>query len=179
MVPGMRRRLATALVVLAVGALGSQVLSACGDKFVLLGRGVRFQRAYAAIHPAAILLVIPPKSVKNAAVRDSRLQSALKMAGHQVDVVPAASLTEALARARYDIILAERADAVGIADLAPAAPRKAAVLGILEKPSAADLAAARQRLDGVITTPQPLPDILRLLDDVMKARLERARAGTF
>lgn len=173
------RGIAAALVVLAVGSLGSEALSACGDKFVLLGRGVRFQRAYAAIHPAAILLVIPPKSVKNAAVRDSRLQSALKLAGHRVDVVQAASLADALGRARYDIIVAERDDAIDIADLVPVMPRKPTILGVLEKPTAADLAAARQRLDGVITTPQPLGDILRLLDDVMKARLDRARAGTF
>ena len=168
-----------AVVVLSVVSVGSQVVSACGDKFVLLGRGVRFQRAYAAIHPAAILLVIPPKSVKIAAVRDSRLQSALKLAGHRVDVVKAANLAEALGRGRYDIIVAQRDDAIGIADLVPTIPRKPTVLGVLEKSTAADLAAARQRLDGVITTPQPLPDILRLLDDVMKARLERARAGTF
>lgn len=175
----MTRGMAAAVVVLSVASFGSQVVSACGDKFVLLGRGVRFQRAYAAIHPAAILLVIPPKSVKNAAVRDSRLQSALKMAGHRVDLVPAANLADALGRARYDIIVAEHADAIGIADLVPTVPRKPAVLGVLEKSTTADLAAARQRLDGVITTPQPLPDILRLLDDVMKARLERPRAGTF
>jgi len=179
MVPAMTRGMAAAIVVLFVGSFGSQVVSACGDKFVLLGRGVRFQRAYAAIHPASILLVIPPKSVKNAAVRDSRLQGALKMAGHSVDVVAAANLADALGRARYDIIVAERADAIGIVDLVSTAPRRPSIVGILENPAAGDLAAARQRLGGVIATPQPLPDILRLLDDVMKARLDRSRAGTF
>jgi hypothetical protein len=175
----MGRRATVAVVFLAVCTLGSQALSACGDKFVLLGRGVRFQRAYAAIHPAAILLVVPPKSVKVAAVRDPRLKSALTMAGHRVEVVQAAGFAAALLASRYDIVLAEGADATGVREAPAAAGRKPAVICVLESPSAGDLVAAQQRFDGVLKTPQALPDILRLLDDVMKARLERARAGTF
>jgi hypothetical protein len=37
------------------------------------------------------------------------------------------------------------------------------------------MAAARQQLDAVLKTPQPLSDILRTLDDVMKARLDKSR----
>ena len=96
--------LAVALVTLI--SLGSQGVSACGDKFLLVGRGVRFQRAYAAIHPGSILIVLPPKSVKNAAVRDSRLQTALKMAGHRVELVAQANLADQIGRSRYDVILA-------------------------------------------------------------------------
>jgi hypothetical protein len=73
-----------AVLVATVVAGVSEPLFACGDKFLLVGRGVRFQKAYAAIHPASILIVVPPKVVKNAAVRDGRLMTALKMAGHRV-----------------------------------------------------------------------------------------------
>jgi len=54
-----------ALVVggLALSASGSQAVSACGDKFLLVGRGVRFEQAYAAVHRASILIVVPIKSV--------------------------------------------------------------------------------------------------------------------
>ena len=162
-------------VVLTVAGAGSQTVSACGDKFLLVGRGVRFQRAYAAIHPASILIVLPPKSVKEAAVRDSRLQTALKMAGHRVEVVAPANLTDVLGRAKYDIILAERADAFAITDGGPGGPMKPSVVGVLEDPSAVELAAARQRLQGVLKTPQPLSEILKLLDEVMKTRVDSAR----
>ena len=165
--------LAVALVTLI--SLGAQAVSACGDKFLLVGRGVRFQRAYAAIHPASILIVVPPKSVKDAAVRDSRLQTALKMAGHRVELVPQANLAEQIGRSRYDIILAERADALAIPDLVSAAPLKPSVVGVLEDASAADLAEARQRLQAVLKTPQPLFEILKLVDDVMATRLDRSR----
>src|SRR5438876_11736581 len=118
----MRTWVALAVAFLTISSISSQVLSACGDKFLMVGRGVRFQRAYASIHPASILIVLPPKSVKSAAVRDSRLQTALKMAGHRVEVVQSVSIADALVRARYDIVLAERADALGIADVMPAGP---------------------------------------------------------
>jgi hypothetical protein len=173
----MTRAVAATVAFLVVGCIASQDVSACGDKFLLLGRGVRFQRAYAAIHPAAILIVIPAKSVKAAAVRDSRLTSALKMAGHRVDVVKVSQLQEALAGSRYDIILAERADTMGVRNGLAAASKKPAIIGVIEDSGTADGTAARLGLDAVLKTPQSLPDILRLLDDVMKARIEKARAA--
>src|SRR5262245_14651920 len=104
-----------ACVAILVGCLTlvasrSQTVSACGDKFVVVGRGVRFDQAYAAIHPASILIVLPTKNVKSAAVRDSRLLIALKMAGHHVEVVQQqANLAAALGRSRRDIIIVEQA----------------------------------------------------------------------
>ena len=175
----MNRYLAAAVVCLAVGSLGSEAVSACGDKFLLLGRGMRFQRAYAAIHPARILLVVPSKSVKVAAVRDPRLKSALENAGHKVKVVQAAKLAEALAGARYDIILAGRAEATGIPASLAAGSGKPSVIGVLEDSGGADVTAGRLGLDAVLKTPQPLPDILRVFDDVMTARRDRTRAATF
>ena len=175
----MNRYLAAAVVCLALGILGSEAVSACGDKFLLLGRGMRFQRAYAAIHPARILLVVPAKSVKVAAVRDPRLKNALENAGHNVKVVQVAKLAEALAGSRYDLILAGRADAMGIPATLPAAAGKPSVVGVLEDSGGADVTAGRLGLDAVLKTPQPLPDILRVLDDVMTARRDRARAATF
>src|SRR5262249_54117696 len=108
----MKTLVAEALAIVVIAAIGSPVALACGDKFLAVGRGVRFQRAYAAIHPASILIVHPLKSVKIAAVRDSRLITALKMAGHRVQTVQLpTNLSDVLARSSYDIVLAERADA--------------------------------------------------------------------
>ena len=173
----MKKWVATSVLLLTVGSLGSQDVWAFGDKFLLLGRGVRNQRGYAAIHPASILLVVPPKSVKTAAVRDSRLQSALKMAGHRVDVVSTAKMRAALAGSRYDIVLAQRADAIGIPEALPSGGRKPSIIGVVE--DSANVAADGQRFDAVLKTPQPLPDILRLFDDVMKARIDKARTAAF
>jgi hypothetical protein len=169
------RAVSFALLLLAAVSLGSDAMSACGDKFLLIGRGARFQQAYAAIHPASILIVLPPKSVKSAAVRDSRLVTALKMAGHRVELVQQpANLAEILGRSRHDIVLVERADVSAIPDVGVGQP-KAAVIAVLEDPSPAELALARQQLEFVLKTPQSLAQILSLLDDVMKARLGNPR----
>ena len=163
---------ALALTCLTIVGIGSRAVSACGDKFLLVGRGVRFERAYAAIHPASILIVLPLKSVKSAAVRDSHLAAALKMAGHRVEVVQQpANLSEILGRSRHDIIVAEGADASAIRDVAAAVEPKPSVVGVLADPSSAELTAARQQLEYVLKTPQPLPKTLNLMDDVMKTRL--------
>jgi hypothetical protein len=168
-------RIASALLLAALCA--PDILYACGDKFLLVGRGARFQKAYAAIHPAAILIVLPSKSVKNAAVRDSRLRTALKMAGHRVEVLQQpANLAEVLSRSRPDIILAERADASVIPDVGGGGQPKPTVIAVLEEPSSSELASASQQFEGVLKTPQPLSQILNLLDDVMKKRLGKARA---
>jgi hypothetical protein len=169
-----------ALAFACVTVLASQVLSACGDKFLLVGRGVRFDRAYAAVHPASILVVLPPKSVKSAAVRDARLLTALKMAGHRVEVVQQpANLSDVLERSRHDIVLAERADASAIRTAAEGwGPAKPAIVGVLEDPSSTTLTAARQELEYVLKTPDSLARILNLLDDVMQARLDPARRAT-
>ena len=156
----------------------SQSLSACGDKFVPVGRGVRFQNAYAAIHPAYILIVVPPKSVKNAAVRDTRLVKALKMAGHRVDVVQEpANLAEVMRTSPHDIVLAERGDISQIPDVAPAGWRKATIVAVLEDPSSVELATARQQREFVLKTPQSVSHILNFLDDVMKTRLDGQRTA--
>src|ERR1700730_2594592 len=105
----MRTDVALVLAFVTLVGFRSEVVSACGDKFLLVGRGVSFQHAYAAIHPASILIVLPPKSVKSAAVRDSGLQTALKMAGHRVELVQPVRLDDTILHARYDIVLAERA----------------------------------------------------------------------
>ena len=163
-------------VLLAAALCVPDILHACGDKFLLVGRGARFQSAYAAVHPASILILLPPKSVKDAAVRDSRLQTALKMAGHRVETVQQpANLTDVLTRSGYDIVVGERADVAAIPDVTQSGRPKPVLVAVLEDPSPSDFSAAQQQFACVLKTPQPLSQILGLLDDAMKARVESAR----
>jgi hypothetical protein len=168
----MRNVSAVALVVLV---LGSQAVLACGDKFAVLGRGARFQQTYAAIHPGRVLIVVPPKSVKQAAIRDSRLKSALQKAGHKVDQVASVDLRRALSGARYDIVLTSRADLSAVSDGVPDGAIKPSIISIVEEKAPAEAAPARGRADAELKAPQPLPAILRLLDDVMKTRIAKTR----
>ena len=171
----MRIRIASS-VLLAAALCVPDILHACGDKFLLVGRGARFQSAYRAIHPASILILLPAKSVKNAAVRDSRLHTALKMAGHRVEVIQQpANLADVLTRSRYDIVVGERADVAAIPDVTESGRPKPVVAAVLEDASPSDFSAAQQQFACVLKTPQPLSQILGVLDDAMKARAESAR----
>ena len=170
MVPPMRTQAGIVLACLTIGAIGSPAVSACGDKFLLVGRGVSFRHAYAAIHPASILLVLPAKSVKSAAIRDSGLLSALKLAGHRVEVVQQpANLADVLGRSRHDIVLAERADASSAEEAAATvAQAKPSIVSVVEGASSAEAPASPGEY--LLKAPQRLPQILNLLDDVMKVR---------
>jgi hypothetical protein len=173
----MRTCAALALALIATISIAPQVATACGDKFLVVGRGVRFQRAYAAIHPASILVLLPPKTVKSAAVRDSRLLTELKMAGHHVEVIQQpANLSEALRRSRHDIVLAEQSDTAAIRTVSGASEQGApSIVAVVEEPSSDELTAARRQEEFVLKTPQSLLQILNLLDDVMKVRLDGSR----
>ena len=113
-------------------------------------------------------------------MRDSRLLTALKNAGHKVEVVQQpANLADALSHSRHDIILVERADASALRDITPPAGQlKPSIVGVLESPSPSALTDARQQLEYVLATPTSLPRILNLMDDVMKARLDSARRSS-
>ena len=171
----MKYRVSLVLVFVLVIGARSGSLSACGDKFLLVGRGILFQHAYAAVFTGTILIVQPPKAVKSAAVRDSRLVTALKMAGHKVDVVQQpANLADVLRRSAYDIVLVERADASSIPEVSTDRKQKATIVAVLEDPTSTDLAAARQQFEVVLKAPERLVRILNLFDDVMKMRREQS-----
>ena len=52
--------------------IGPEALFACGDKFFLVGRGDRFARAYASLHPGHILLYTGGTTTVSNGLRDAR-----------------------------------------------------------------------------------------------------------
>src|SRR5438132_2552712 len=86
----------------------------CGDKVLALGRAVKLR--YVSAHLASILVYERSGSPGAAAMSsDPSLQSALKKSSQALKVVHDRSeLSEALARGKYDLILADAADAAGV-----------------------------------------------------------------
>lgn len=117
---------------IAIFTAGSVDLGACGDKFLRVGRSVRFRR-YAAAHPAAILIYKPVDSTP-AGIEE--FKALLKRAGHRpVAVDRGTSISVALAAAQYDLVIADYADADRIKNDIQSAPIKPEFLPILYKPS--------------------------------------------
>jgi hypothetical protein len=101
----MRRILVLLTVVAGALSQGPVPLHACGDKLMMLGRGVRFQSKHTP--RAATVLLYLPESATGQALTDPKLESALREAGHAVRAVTSsADLQSALRSGTFDVVLA-------------------------------------------------------------------------
>jgi len=147
---------------------------ACGDKFLVVGRGVRYQRVHPAAHPGSILIYMKPGSQVPAAAKEIQLQSSLKRAGHKVDTVEnAARLQDALKSVKYDLVLADIADSAALERQVGSEPSMPAVVPVLYRPTGDEMAAAQKQYGCAIKVPSK--DYLAAIDDVMLQRLRTAK----
>ena len=106
---------------------------ACGDKFVRVGRGARYQRGYVALHPASIVLYMGSGAAASGTLKG--MEPALKAAGHKVVTVKADALAATLRDGKHDLVLADFADAPRIASEVKAAPNPPELLPVMKKPT--------------------------------------------
>ena len=119
---------------------GTSDAEACGDKFLRVGRGARYQRAYVAVHPASLLLVARPGSTVAAALKD--LEPTLKRAGHKSVVVKDASaVADALDRGQFNIVLADLKDVPTVEGATRTNGARVDVFPFIEQPTSAARAA--------------------------------------
>jgi len=101
---GIVQRLRFAGAVLSAALLSGPVGHACGDKLLAIGRGIRFQRAYAA-RPANVV-IYSKTSQSGATLMSAKLQTTLKQAGHKLQTAEGPSqLDEALKLGKVDVVL--------------------------------------------------------------------------
>jgi hypothetical protein len=116
-------------IALVLAALASMTidLDACGDKLLVLGRGIRFQSRHTP-RAAAVLVYLPPAPVGEA-ITDPNLESALREAGHMVHAVTTNDeLGEALRAGTYDVVLTNVTNAPDLERAERDAPETAIVL---------------------------------------------------
>jgi hypothetical protein len=164
------RRLTWILALLLVSASTSNG-EACGDKFLRVGRGARYQRAYVAVHPAKLLLLARPGSTVAAALNE--LEPTLKRAGHKPVVVKdPAVLPEALGRGHFNIVLGDIRDVPSIEKAARASGVRVDVLPFLEEPTPQTLASAEGDYHCVAEVPGKKADVLGKIDEIMEFALK-------
>jgi hypothetical protein len=169
-------------ILLALAAVMTQAvdpLQACGDKFLLVGRAVTYHRAYGAIYPASILVYAPPLRDATRAIRDPRLQSDLKRAGHKVVLVEnETALARALESDHVDLLLTDVADAdrlskqVGTAALAPV------VLPVMYEPTKEEIKQVEARYHCQLKSSDRADQFLSSIDDAMKARVAQKKKSS-
>lgn len=168
---------AFSLIVVGCAAIlaNSDGVQACGDKFLLVGRGVAFRRAYAAVYPATIVLYAQPQRSVAKAIRDPRLQADLKLAGHTVVVVENdAALTRAL-QSRVDLVLTDVADADRMSSQASTSPSKPTVLPVMYEPTKAEAKEIETRYQCHLTASDRVDRYLVTIDTAMKARADQRK----
>lgn len=115
-----------ALFVIGAVAFAQQAL-ACGEKFLIVGRGSRFQRAYVALHPASVLVL-------NSRLTGRRdLQSRLKLAGHRIQLASNIDqLRQATKEESYDLVLADMSDAAAVQEVLSSTATGAVFLPVID-----------------------------------------------
>jgi hypothetical protein len=170
-----RKALIIALVVLASSIARSVTMNACGDKFLQVGRGAKF-RAYAAIYPTSILIYSRGALGASTAIRERGLQASLKAAGHILTMVDNEQLLEqALKSDKFDLVLADVADATSLERKVQSSPTRPTVLPVMYKPTKAEAEALEKQYNCRLKASDRADRYLTVIDDAMKARAKDGR----
>ena len=182
----MRQILVAAVIATAV-CQSAVPLHACGDKLMMLGRGIKFQSKHTP-RAAAVLLYLP-ESATGLALTDPKLELALREAGHAVRAVTSrADLESALSAGTFDVVLAnvthapelERAQAVAghnsvvlpaIYLVAPGAQP------ISKQQSKADRDKASKDFTVIVEVPGRPGHYCHAVDEAMELKLKREKAA--
>jgi hypothetical protein len=170
------KKMKTLPVVLALAAMAVPAphASACGDKFLVIGRTAR--RVQKAKHPGSILLVLQSDARLAAAAKSMKLEATLKQAGHTVETMTAATpMAEWLATRQYDVILTSLDGAPAIARDSVAAPSHPVVIPVAVRADGATRSAAQSQYGLVIEAPSRSLAYLSGVDAAMARRVASAR----
>jgi len=151
-------------------------LSACGDKFMRVGRSSSGRR-YAALHPSSILIYRPAGATTKGM---SDLEKMLKQAGHAPRVLQRDEGVEpVLARANYALVIADFADVEMLKSHLSGAASAPAILPILAKSNKAVEAQIRSEFHCLIKPQAMEPnDALAEIDHAIDFRLKALKHET-
>jgi hypothetical protein len=173
----MRRVLAVLILVVVAVPAFREVMQACGDKFLIVGRGIRFQRAYASVYPGHLVVYAPKSLGANAALRDPGLPKLLRQAGHTVSIIEDGSLLEQAVRSSStDIVLVDLVDAQRVDNVAAAAPARPNIVAVRPNQKSAELDQLQQQFTCKLKSSDNAVKWLDTIEDVMKARTATRRA---
>ncbi|HEY8185478.1 MAG TPA: hypothetical protein VIF64_05390 [Pyrinomonadaceae bacterium] len=160
----MRRIVFAIVIVAAIFLISIALASACGDKALRIGRGIRFQRT---THPAAVLIYIPSN-----ATRASQLQSMLKKVGHKPYAAPGVdSLSEALKSGQYDLVFADLTAAASLQTNIKTSPSKPVLVAVVSEGRKAEVTTAQRQYQYVVKNPHSADQYLDAIDEAMRSRV--------
>src|SRR5262245_18315831 len=163
-----RIALAVVALILTVPPL-NPATEACGDKFLAVGRGAKFQRAWVSVYPTKVMIYSRPSGDPKEAIRDPHLHRALRLAGHNGKVIEDwALLEQALRNVPVDVVLVDVSEASLLQGLIAASPAHPEALYValpknLTPATPAPVVSKLKSSDGTLK-------YLEVVESVMKAR---------
>ncbi|PYX35567.1 MAG: hypothetical protein DMG75_13620 [Acidobacteria bacterium] len=180
----MRRLLVATVFVFSMVLLSGMPARGCGDKLLVLGRAVRFG-ALTGVRAAKILAYIHRDARGSESLGDPQFQSALQKAGHQLHIVKNSEQLElALHSGKYDLVLADLADASAIESVVQSNPNPPLIVPVLYEPTKAEFAAAEKRYHCALKAQSKSGNYLSVIDKAIEmklgaeAKLKRDRSKT-
>ena len=159
----------TLFLIFAAVVCCSSAAIACGDKFLLVGRGASYRGRYVAIHPAKILL-FGPKSAGDGEVDVRRI---LERAGHNVDYAADEAQFQAAMRAKkYDVVISPLDELQKTEGRVHSVSSSALVLPILFASNDAEVRQAEKQYECIARSSTRQRTFLGVLDDAMGIRLK-------
>jgi hypothetical protein len=170
-----RRFVLPAFLVAFAFCLGADLL-ACGDKFLVAGRGTRYQRPKNA-RAASVLIYANPSNGLQAALKTVPLDSALKREGHRATMVETPDqLAAILASGRFDVVLVASGDAAAVEKLLGGSPDAPVLLALCVK-AAGQEQPASDKGASCLKTPPKEGSLLEAIDKAVERRDQNARKG--
>jgi hypothetical protein len=154
-------------LLIVLGSSFSGDLLACGDKFLMIMRGTRFQRAR---NPAAILVYVNPATAMGKALANQPVEETLRKVGYRPTAVSSAGeLEKALRQGGWDAVLADLADSAEMrarlqGDRAPV------VVPVAYNATGMQLAQAKKEYRHIIKAPVKSLAMFGTIDDALARR---------
>jgi hypothetical protein len=158
------------LLILPGLVLVSAVAWGCGDKLMLImgGRSSQIKPA----HPA-LILAYPGQTASAALIRDLQLQSALKKAGHRIQVVEdSAALENALKGSKYDVVMTDVVDANEVNQRVLSAASKPVLLPVAFRLAKQEQSAVQKKYHCLLKVPGNAESYLAAIDQAMEWKLK-------
>lgn len=167
----MRRRLLVAgLVVLT---LAGSDLFACGEKFLVVSRGTRFQRAGIARPPATILVYANPASTLPKSLEKAEVDETLRKAGYKPTSISDPKLLEqTLRKGDWDLVITDLADGTTVRSVITGAAKEPMILPVVYRATGHEIAQAKKDYPRVIKGPVKSQAFLEAVDEAVLLRMK-------
>lgn len=163
------RFVAVALLVLVAIGMGDS-LYACGEKYLVRGRGTRFQSAAPARSAAAILIYANPALNVSKALANVPVDATLRKVGYRPTVVTSTdAFNTALSAGGWDLVVVDLADGAAVRSRLQGA-KAPIVLPVAFNVTSAELAAAKKEYRRVLKGPTKNQAFLEAIDDALALR---------